>query len=308
MTICVCSIGESAAPQCGGAQERISGRSLAGAWPRVRLTRSRCPPVRGGGQHPRPPMHNSIPENMTTACRVVHEIAQLFPTSGPIRLDCGLAELRRLCPRTPGAGGDCYAYVVDAIQINRTGHSCQEGSGPNWQGGRITLCTCKHWMRSFRDPQGWEGCWIAGFTSRKRDGYHWLVYLMQVKHAFASHAELWRSGKLSARTLAAKAASSCRLGDLFEPVDHYGKRFLWKFYRPPATNHSHAEERWPDQWHKDIYYRGASGRRPPLLVGDPTHSFLWSRRRIRCAGELARGQKRVELAKFLNTQMKEGRI
>ena len=245
---------------------------------------------------------------MTTACRAVHEIAQPFPTPGPIRLDCALAELRRLCPRTPGAGGDCYAYVVDTIKINRTGQFCQEGSGPNWQGGRITLCTCKHWMRTFREPKDWIGCWIAGFTSRTTDGHHWLVYLMQVQHAFVSHAELWRSGKLPKRTLTAKAATRHRLGDLFEPLNSCNDEheYSCNYYREPVPGHSHADKRWPDQWHKDIHYRGASGRRPALLVGDRNRSFVWSRRRIRYAGELARGQKRVDLVGLVNTELKEG--
>lgn len=239
------------------------------------------------------------------ACRQEVESCQPFPTNGPIRLNCGLSELRR---QVAGGDGDCYVYIIDTVKTNASGEFCQEGSGPNWQGGRITLCTCKHWMRSFRDPQGWERCWIAGFTGRKHDGHHWLVYLMQVKHALESHAELWQSGKLPPRALAAKLASRNSLGDLFEPLSSCkdGREYSFTCYRKPVMHHSHAGMRWPDQWHEDIDYQGTGRRRPALLVGNPKLSYLWSQKRIRYAAKLSRGQKRVDLAALLNDQLRGG--
>jgi hypothetical protein len=38
------------------------------------------------------------------------------------------------------------------------GQYSQTASAPNFQGGVITLCTCKHWMRTFK-PAKWRlGC------------------------------------------------------------------------------------------------------------------------------------------------------
>jgi hypothetical protein len=241
---------------------------------------------------------------MKKECRIDDESCQSFPISRPIRLDCGLAELRR---QVAGLGGDCYAYIVGTVKMNASGEFSQEGSGPNWQGGRITLCTCKHYMRTFKGaPEAWKDCWIAGFTSRSHDGCHWLVYLVQVERAFASHAEPWDKGGLPQRALAAKRASEHQLGDLFEPKSDARKDvFSWRSYRAPVSGHSHSKTH-PDQWHDDIdYNKGVAGRRPALLAGNPERSFLWSNTIVRYRGKLPRGQKRLELAALIETQLEE---
>jgi hypothetical protein len=107
---------------------------------------------------------------------------------------------------------------------------------------------------------------------------------MQVGKAATSHAEIWRDGSVPQRTLAAKCAAKHRLGDLFNPKERGKDPFSPQCYHEPIPGHSHANEKCPTQWHEDIDYVGAKGRRPALLIGDPDRSFLWSRARIRLKG------------------------
>ena len=97
-----------------------------------------------------------------------------------------------------------YCYVIASMRI-REGKFVQTGCGPNFEGGLITLCTCKHRMRTAIDIEDWPDAWIAGFTgSSAGEAANFLVYLMQVEHAFASHRDLWFSTALSSETKRAK--------------------------------------------------------------------------------------------------------
>ncbi len=61
------------------------------------------------------------------------------------------------------------------------------GSEPNLDGGRITLCTCKHKMRTspvFVADGSKSRIWIAGFSSSKGGEENWLFCLMKVDEAF----------------------------------------------------------------------------------------------------------------------------
>lgn len=90
---------------------------------------------------------------------------QDFPTTGPLAsgLNLTLAELKNAVNAREEA--TVYLYVVrsatweDARQVN------QSGSAPNFQGGLITLCTCKHSMRAGRRVSKWPDTWVAGLTS-----------------------------------------------------------------------------------------------------------------------------------------------
>src|SRR5438876_941385 len=96
-----------------------------------------------------------------STCRTISlpqvQICQPFPEtgSGPIRMNASLAVLRF---NTPGAGkSPVYCYVVDSIE-DADRRYLQTGCSPNWQGGLITLCSCKHGMRTYRpDTKSWEG-------------------------------------------------------------------------------------------------------------------------------------------------------
>ena len=86
-----------------------------------------------------------------------------------------------------------YSYVI--ATVDRVDDAfVQYGSGPNWQGGKVTLCTCKHSMRAFHEPAEWKGVWIAGFCGLAAgQGRNALVYLMKVGQAYESHSELWHA-------------------------------------------------------------------------------------------------------------------
>jgi len=189
-----------------------------------------------------------------------------------------------------------YAYVVASIDLE-DGKFIQTGSAPNFQGGLITLCTCKRRMRTFRTPENWKRTWIAGLCSLKGAGdQQALFYLMRVEEAYESHRDLWAAIK-NAR--ASKNAHTHRLGDLYEPRGDT-KPFDPDSYYRPVKNHSHRDRRRPDEWRDDINYTGISERRAALLVGDADRSYLWDQPWLMCPRVVGRAQKKFEtLSKFL---------
>ncbi len=168
-----------------------------------------------------------------------------------------------------------YSYSLTTIDIELEKQEFKQiGSAPNFQGGLVTLCTCKHYMRTYRELQDWEGVWLAGFSYQRilseKSKRYWLIYLMRVEKACASFAELWKTLPSSAKY--AKNARYHRLGDLYQPKSDLFDPYNPLNYYKPCSKHSHK-----DCWEEDITYRGIKGRHPALLVGDPEMSFLWSR-------------------------------
>ena len=195
--------------------------------------------------------------------------SQQFPRAGTLAatLNVSLDELRGALR---GETGPTFCYVETSIKYGSDGFA-QEGSGPNFQGGSVTLCTCKHSMRSSRDVEEWPGAWIAGFASvslNPVEHMNQLAYLMKVVEAYPSQSHLWRA--LSPAVREAKAADRDRLGDLYRPKDSLNDPFDPQCYEPPLPDHSHCYE-----WQHDIDSIDY-GRRPALLVGDQKLSFLWS--------------------------------
>jgi hypothetical protein len=177
---------------------------------------------------------------------------------------------------------EVYAYVVKSVEFKK-GEFVQCGCAPNFQGGVITLCTCRHGMRATsrkRDSQ-WKDTWIAGFTGGRlfdsRRSY--LFYLMRVKTAFPSHKKLWNN--LDKRTQAAKDACHNPLGDLYEPKNTETRNNTDDFdhlsYNAPCIGHRHREDEKDTEWHKDIDYMPYDRyrRHAWLLLGDEKRSYLW---------------------------------
>lgn len=197
-----------------------------------------------------------------------------------------------------------YCYVIATIQFDGREFS-QTGSGPNFQGDLITLCTCKHFMRTFLDAPDWQGKWIAGFTGiRAGSGRNALVYMMRVAHAFESHRDLWLSEALTSAAREAKAADRDEFGDVYRPTSEGGNPFDPVNYRAPVQNHVHAklDSLSRPMWHKDINDVGCAGRRPALLVGQIGFSFLWSKPMLcypSALPRLPRGQKKWRLGDLL---------
>jgi hypothetical protein len=169
-----------------------------------------------------------------------------------------------------------YAYVMSSLMLV-DGNLMQWGTGPNLDGGCITLCTCKHRMRTSLPPAEWPGKWIAGFSSIRCGGRHWLFYLGQIREAYASQSELWHA--LPVKTRQAKSAKVSRQGDLYEPKGKldFKTAFNPANYHPPLSGHRHHPG---GKWRIDIDYRlkklkRHGARRPSLLVADPEFSFVW---------------------------------
>jgi len=202
---------------------------------------------------------------MREKCGVVG-FFQEYPKGGRLKDNLNF-ELSKLFDKLGDEQGLVYGYVLTTIR-NEKGNFFQNGCGPNFQGGIITLCTCKHYMRTWEKVEDWKGVWIAGFTHLMENERNYLFYLMKVSRSFRSHKQIW-DALVSSRT--AKNARINPLGDIYEPKDDISDEFNYLNYYPPVKNHVHE-----NCWHNDICYEKGCGKRmPSLLVGDPKLSFLW---------------------------------
>lgn len=205
---------------------------------------------------------------------------QPFPTSGLLarNLDRGKPQIVKQTDRAKGEV--VYSYVVSTVRLGQSGEYRQRGSAPNFQGDRLTLCTCKHQMRARLDLEDWPGKWVAGLSSRSYDGNHWLIYLARIERSYESHCELWFD--LPANIQQAKSARRSKVGDLYEPLRPLidGRQFDPAYYREPLVGHVHHRGSADHKWKDDIDYRRKNLKRPstriaPLLVGDRALTFLW---------------------------------
>lgn len=209
-----------------------------------------------------------------TKCHKGLATVQPFPSRGlaPKSLSYLRAHLGHLEAST-------YSYVVRSVKWN-SGTGCfeQHGSAPNFQGGVLTLCTCKHRMRASRTADEWaSNTWIAGFTGRTAlDGKHWLFYLAKVESAHESHSELWNCMQADIRE--AKAADRHFLGDMLRPKTPHltgTARYSPSRYYVPGL-HAHHQSPSDDTWHNDICYRLAQKfGHAPLLVAAAKQTFIW---------------------------------
>ena len=190
-----------------------------------------------------------------------------------------------------------YSYVVRTVTYQK-GRLFQTGSGPNFQGDLITLCSCKHWMRTYSDVESWKGKWIAGLTSFGLLGGNSLFYLMRISDSLESHRDFWLSERIPKEAKFAKAAHLDRFGDIYKPKGCSGHPYSHLHYIEPCEGHVHCE---PGDWRKDIEYISSRRhrRRPALLVGDPKLSFLWDRPIVAPPGKHPRGDKKGSLGSLV---------
>jgi hypothetical protein len=217
-------------------------------------------------------------QSAPTESEVGNELVQPFPISGPLadNLNTPLPVIAR---QLRDSQARAYSYVVRTVKLNAaTQQFEQRGSAPNFQGGVLSLCTCKHRMRACRSSAEWENdVWLVGFSSRTMlDGKHWLFYLAKIESAIDSHSDVW--AELSSRARKAKEASQNYLGDVFEPktpAPIADSRFLPSRYVAPSR-HAHRKTPGDSQWKNDICYKHADKyRHPSLLLADPRQTFLW---------------------------------
>jgi hypothetical protein len=199
---------------------------------------------------------------------------QEFPTEGELEANMNLTR-EELLDKLKNEKGEIYGYLVKTVE-HMNHEFCQTGSAPNFQGGLITLCTCKHYMRTWKETSNWKDLWIAGFTRpRLMKTGNYLFYLMKVSAAYQSFKKIWEY--LSRTERDAKNAKRNVFGDIYQPKSDVGDEFKYSGYYEPAKGHVHLKG---NRWHNDICYRGLKGRRPSLLVGDSNFSFLYSEPKI----------------------------
>jgi len=191
---------------------------------------------------------------------------------------------------------EIYSYVLTTVN-HKDGTFKQTGTGPNFEGGLITLCTCKHYMRAYKDPKDWEGVWISGLVNKNNKTY--LLYIMKVKNAVDNMYDLCKM--LPHKTLEIKSANNSIFGDVYTPVKNFissDDKFDVKNYNKPIKGHKHKKI-----YQKDIKYpKKRIKRNPALLVGDPQKSFIWTKPTIEiCHPDkkmFARGCKHWNINKF----------
>lgn len=206
-------------------------------------------------------------------------VCQEWPKDGKLKENMNKT-LNILKSVSDNGDGVVYAYVLTTVKADDHGGFVQAGSAPNFQGGFITLCTCKHWMRTWRTTDAWKGVWIAGFTGVNILGDHqnYLFYLMRVQDSFRSHKELW--DWLDSTMKKAKNASRYKCGDVYKPTPNLTDSFDSNHYCGLIKEPKHVHFK-NNYWFKDIDYRNTkTKRRPALLVGAPDYSFLWSHPKI----------------------------
>ncbi len=169
----------------------------------------------------------------------------------------------QLQERAPGWNGE------DAEQCD----AHRAAIGANFQGGRLTLCTCKHKLRAERPAEQWDGWWIAGFANCS--GRIWLFYVAKVECGYSSAREIWNA--LNQKEQEAKNARFNKHGDIFEPLTDLEKdEFDSDSYHSPLIGHRHRQNFRDEKWRIDIeYYDEKCGRHSAHLSATPFKTFIW---------------------------------
>jgi hypothetical protein len=166
----------------------------------------------------------------------------------------------------------------------------QTRTTPNWEGGVVTFCNCKHLMRTYT-KETWRGIWIAGLCPRDCVNNTFL-FVGRIEHSFDGNYTLgqWLAKNHPAARRAKLAHKNPR-GDVYDPqygysVVSYGRRYHHDTFTEPV-NHCRAVETYKKspgstlredgtvpKWWRDLEYV-QRGTRPPVFVLSPC--FLFSR-------------------------------
>jgi hypothetical protein len=198
--------------------------------------------------------------------------------------------LKTLKEKLRNGRGPVHAYIATTVKAARNPANnsdkefSQKGCGPNFQGDRITVCTCRPDLHRFnseknQDPDlKYRGHWYAGFTGAKVDPCeNYLFYLVRVEKAFRSQKQIFEYLKeTSPEVIRAKNATENAWGDLYQPKPNVSDEWNPSNYERPVLGHCHHRDLEDRRWHEDIEYLGPC-RRVALLLGDQEHSYLWSK-------------------------------
>ena len=200
---------------------------------------------------------------------------QPMPCEGVLAQNLNLSLEALLDRIDPFLGDVVYPYVLTSLRYDDV-RLHQQGSGPNFQGGLITLCTCKHLMRTYPVIKSGKDVWIAGYSSSTHSGGSMLFYLMKIALRFESYQDFWFSDFVPEGAKVEKVADSNIFGDIYRPKSATGNPHWHRTYHAPPKGHAHCRPgARATEWWTDIEYRSRSGCTPALLVGDPEFSFLW---------------------------------
>lgn len=179
-----------------------------------------------------------------------------------------------------------YVYPHHEIKLSDEGEFQQTRSGPNWEGGKVTMTTCKHLLRTYKSIQGGGNVAICGVTN-KLNGENFIMYVGVVSDTFDSNYELSRYLEHHyPEVFRIKSVKYNRLGDIFAPM--YGldgnDRYDSLNFEEPCYDHCRKEEndsKGDPKWLKDIEYSARQSVRPKCLIVDPvtvhtTPNFIWT--------------------------------
>jgi hypothetical protein len=188
---------------------------------------------------------------------------------------------------------DLYLYTQHEVFYEQGDVIRQTRSAPNWDGGVVTMATCKHHMRT--TDRRWEGTWIAALGP-KHCAENTLLFVGMVYKEFESNYELGQWLKRTYRAAYdAKLATCNPRGDIYTPkkellpkqrFDH--KNFVTpeghtrstEFYKKSPGSTSDRPDGKVPKWWRDVEYVGRGQRRPPVFVLRPVYLFsqptLWT--------------------------------
>lgn len=204
----------------------------------------------------------------------------MWPEDGPLAENMNIT-LQKLKERVEDDRGITHTYVCKTFVKkpgDRSNKFYQDSCTPNFEGGLLTYTACRRDIQARNTAKNWKCQWLAGFTSKERQGDYYLAFLMKVSVAYESFADIWEN--LDSIIRSAKNSRFNRLGDLFEPkVEEVASKWSSRNYHTPVKGHVHLKD---NLWHKDVnYYHKAWKRRACQLVGDPANSYLWNEPLIR---------------------------
>ena len=229
---------------------------------------------------------------------------QSYPISGLLsnNIDKSNQELKRILKDYIESEDLLYYYIVNTLDF-QDGKILQKGSAPNFQGDVISLCACKHWMRTFQNIRETDNLWITGLTGKNlisQNEGNYLYYLMRVEKKYKSHHDAWKN--LPEKVKNNKNASKNKFGDIIEPKSNIIDKYDSHSYKNPVKEHPHNKKDKTGNyaWYKDVtqYYKKPF----VLLFGDPKYSFIWTKPRIKWSSKnlITEGQRKIIMKEFFN--------
>lgn len=213
---------------------------------------------------------------------------QRWPTKGILfdNMNLSKGELKDTIEDSWGKGAH---YTVSTVIPYDKKTFAQTGCGPNFEGGLISQCTCRHDIRStWFSLKEWKNNWLAGFTGygQKSCGTSYLFYLIKVREPFESFKDIFDYYlHMDKRIIEAKRTDKNPIGDLYYPKRNLKNKHDVDSYLESHEYHSHKDSKnrlkdinYPE--YTRCYKKRIIDKHPSLLLGDVKNSYLWSKPEI----------------------------